>query len=194
MKTLKAVAGAVLMSCGLAAASTALAQERFYLGASAGQSDIDESIAGGFITSGTVDGKDSGTKLYGGLRFGPNFALELAWVDLGQASYSGDFFGSPVTNGKVKVSGFNTSAVGLYPVKANFELFAKAGLFAWEAKASDITGGVPFSAKGDDVTLSLGIGANYYFTKNVGARIEWEHFDLDPDKASMLSAGIVVKF
>jgi OOP family OmpA-OmpF porin len=183
------------MSCGLAATSAALAQqERFYLGASAGQSDIDGSIAEGFITSGAVDGKDSGTKLYGGYRFGPNFALELAWVDLGQASYSGDFFGSPVTGGKLKETGFNASAVGLNPVNANFELFANAGLFAWEAKASDLTGGAPFSAKGDDVTLSLGIGANYYFTKNVGARIEWEHFDLDPDKASMLSAGIVVKF
>jgi OOP family OmpA-OmpF porin len=84
--------------------------------------------------------------------------------------------------------------VALYPVNPGFELFAKAGLFAWNAKASDVTGGVPFSSKEDGANLSLGIGANYYFTKNVGARIEWEHFDLDEDKASMLSAGIVVKF
>ncbi len=53
---------------------------------------------------------------------------------------------------------------------------------------------MPFSAKAEDVTLSLGVGANYYVTRNVAVRIEWEHFDLDPDKASMLSAGLVVKF
>jgi hypothetical protein len=29
---------------------------------------------------------------------------------------------------------------------------------------------------------------------NVGARLEWEHFNLDPEKASLVSAGIVVKF
>ena len=190
MKRWMHYAGAAL----LCTATLAQAQEKFYLGVSAGKSDIDQSIAQGFISSGSVDGKDSGTKLFGGYRFGPNFALELAYVDLGRASYSGDFFGSPVTGGKVKVSGFNTSAVALWPVKPSFELFGKAGAFAWEAKASDLTGGVPFSAKADDVGLSLGFGANYHFSKNVAARLEWEHFDLDPDKASMLSAGILVKF
>jgi OOP family OmpA-OmpF porin len=132
--------------------------------------------------------------VFGGYRFNPNLAVELALVNLGKASYSGTFLGVPVTGGQVKVSGLNGSAVALHPVNPNFELFAKAGLFAWNADASDTTGGVPFSAKDDGVNLSLGIGANYYFTKNVGARLEWEHFDLDPDKASMLSAGIVVKF
>ena len=74
------------------------------------------------------------------------------------------------------------------------ELFAKAGLFAWEAKASDTTGGVPFSDKINGTGLSLGLGANYFFTKSVGARVEWEHFELDPGSAGLLSAGIIVKF
>jgi OOP family OmpA-OmpF porin len=193
MNALKTITGMVLVSSSLAAAQ-AVAEENFYAGASIGSSNIDEGIAAGLITSGPVDGKSNGFKVFGGFRFNPNLAAELALVDLGKASYSGTFFGTPVTGGTVKVSGLNVSAVGLYPVNPGFELFAKAGLFAWDAKASDTTGGVPFSATTDGVNLSLGIGANYYFTKNVGARIEWEHFDLDPDKASMLSAGIVVKF
>jgi len=193
MKTLKTIAGVMLVSSGLAAAQ-ALAQEKFYAGGSIGSSSIDESITAGLIDSGPVDGKSNGFKVFGGYRFNPNLAVELALVDLGKASYSGSFFGAPVTGGTVKVSGFNASAVALHPVNPEFELFAKAGLFAWEAKASDTTGGVPFSGTTDGANLSLGIGANYYFTKNVGARIEWEHFNLDSDKASMLSAGIVVKF
>lgn len=175
-------------------AGTLQAQERFYVGASAGSSDIASGITEGLITSGAVDGKDSGTKLYGGWRFRPNLAVELAWVDLGKASYSGDFLGTPVTAGTVKVSGFNSSLVGLYPATEKLELFAKVGLFAWDASASDITGGIPFSGKTNGANASFGAGANYYFTKNVGARLEWEHFELDPGKASLLSAGIIVKF
>jgi OOP family OmpA-OmpF porin len=193
MNALKIISAAVLVSSSLAAAQ-AVAQEKFYAGGSIGSSSIDESIATGLIDSGTVDGKSNGFKMFGGYRFNPNLALELALVDLGKASYSGTFFGAPVTGGQVKVSGLNVSAVALHPVNPDFELFAKAGLFAWDAKASDTTGGVPFSGTNDGVNLSLGIGANYYFTKNVGARIEWEHFNLESDKASMLSAGIVVKF
>lgn len=192
MKTIVWLASAALVLGSHA--GTPQAQERFYLGASAGSSDIDEDIALGLITSGSVDGSDSGTKFYGGFRFGPNFALELGFVDLGRASYSGDFFGSPVTGGKVKVSGFNTSAVLQHAINPRFELFGKVGLFAWDLKASDTTGGVPFSAKDDGADLSLGFGANYFFTKNVGARVEWEHFAIDSVDASMLSAGIIAKF
>jgi len=192
MKSIACLTGAALML----ASPFALAQsaERFYLGASAGASDIDDGMTAGLITSGTVDGSDSGTKIFGGFRFGQKLALELAFVDLGKLSYSGDFSGTPVTGGKVKVSGFNTSLVALHQATPKLGLFAKAGLYAWEAKASDVTGGVPFAAKDDGANLSLGIGADYYFTKNVGARLEWEHFNLDPEKASLVSAGIVVKF
>lgn len=192
MKSIAWLTGAALMLGG----SLALAQgqERFYLGASAGASDIDDKMTTGLITSGPVDGSDSGMKLFGGYRFGRSLALELAYVDLGKLTYSGDFSGSPVTGGKVKVSGLNTSLVATHQATPQLGLFAKAGLYAWNAKASDVTGGVPFSAKDDGADLSLGVGAEYFFTKNVGARVEWEHFELDPGKASLLSAGLVVKF
>lgn len=192
MKSIAWLAGATLV----AASPLALAQgdPRFYVGASAGASDIDDKITTGLITSGPVDGSDSGTKLFGGYRFGRSWALELAYVDLGKLAYSGDFSGTPVTGGKVKVSGLNTSLVATHQATPQLGLFAKAGLYAWNAKASDLTGGVPFSAKDDGADLSLGVGADYFFTKNVGARLEWEHFELDPGKASLLSAGMVVKF
>ena len=192
MKSTAWMTGAALMLAGPLA--LAQGQERFYFGASAGASDIDDGMTAGLITSGTVDGSDSGTKLFGGYRFGPKLALELAYVDLGKLSYSGDFSGTPVTGGTIKVSGFNTSVVAMHQATPKLGLFAKAGLYAWEAKARDVTGGVPFAAKDDGANLSLGVGADYFFTKNVGARLEWEHFDLDPEKASLVSAGIVVKF
>jgi OOP family OmpA-OmpF porin len=192
MKSIAWLTGAALMLAGPIA--LAQDQERYYFGIGAGASDIDRKATEGLITSGTVDGSDSGMKFFGGYRFGPNLALELAYVDLGTLTYSGDFSGLPVTGGKVKMSGFNTSLVGLHPVNPRFDLFAKAGLIAWNAKASDVTGGVPFSAKDDGVDLSFGLGANYYVTKNVGARLEWEHFATDPGASSLVSASLVMKF
>ncbi len=192
MKAIAWLTGAALLLAG----PVALAQgsERFYVGAGAGASDIDRDATEGLITSGAVDGSDSGIKIYGGYRFRPNLALELAYVDLGTLTYSGDFAGMPVTGGKVKASGFNTSLVGIHPLNPRLDLFAKVGLVAWNAKASDVTGGVPFAAKDDGVDLSFGVGADYYFTKKVGARLEWEHFATEPGAASLVSAGIVVRF
>jgi OmpA-OmpF porin, OOP family len=192
MKTIGWLAGAALMIA--AQCASAQGMERWYVGASAGKSDIDSSVADGLITSGTVDGKDSGTKLYGGYRFGRNLAVELAWVDLGGADYSGSFFATPVTGGRVKVSGLNSSIVGIFPATSQFELFAKAGIYSWEANASDTTGGAPFSGKINGSNASFGLGASYYFSKNVGARLEWEHFELDPGSAALLSAGLIVRF
>jgi OmpA-OmpF porin, OOP family len=189
---MKAIRG--LTAAALLAAATAVQAQGAYFGVGAGTSDIDDGIAAGLITSGPVDGSDSGTKIFGGVRFRGPFALELAWTDLGKASYSGDFFGTPVTNGKVEVSGLNTSLVGLHRATDALEIFAKVGLYAWEAKASDTTGGAPFSGKNDGADLSLGFGANYYFTRQFGARLEWEHFSLDSDDASLLSASLLVRF
>lgn len=193
MKARKLFAAAVL---GLGAA-TAFAQasaQGMYLGGSVGSSDADEGNAiPDLITSGTVDGKDTGIKFFGGYQFTRNIGIELAYVDLGKARYSGLFFGAPVTGGTVKTTGFNVSAVGTLPLNAGFSLFAKAGLFSWQAKARDVTGGVPFSGTDDGADLSLGLGAAYDVTRNFSVRAEWEQFEA-VDNVSLLSLGFAFRF
>lgn len=164
-----------------------------YLGASFGKSDMDPSITEGLITSGTVDGKDSGFKFFGGVELNKNVALEFGYIDAGETTYSGSFFGSPVTGGTVEVSGFNFGVVGSFSVSPQFSLLGKIGFFTWEAEANDTTGGVPFSAKDDGTDLSFGFGAQYNFSKQVGMRAEWERFDANAD-IDFLSLGIVVGF
>lgn len=193
MRATKMFAAVVLVSSGLLAATQASAQG-FYLGGSVGQSNADDGNAiPDLITSGTVDGKDTGYKIFGGYQFNQNFGLELAWIDLGKASYSGTFFGLPVTGGTVKTSGINISAVGTLPLGSGFALFGKAGLLAWESKQDDVTAGVAFSNKEDGTDLSFGIGASYDFTKNFGIRAEWERFKAVGD-IDLLSVGLVYKF
>jgi len=175
------------------AVSQALAQG-FYIGGSVGESDADDGNAiPDLITSGPVDGKDSGMKFFGGYQFNQNLAVELAYVDLGKVTYSGMFGALFVTGGTVKTSGFNASVVGTWPLNPSFSLFAKAGLFAWDAKARDVTGGVPFSGSDDGADLSLGFGGAYSLTKNFSLRAEWEQFEA-VDKISLLSIGVAYKF
>jgi OmpA-OmpF porin, OOP family len=192
MKTRKLAAASLLAIAGALAASQASAQP--YLGGSIGQSDVDDEITTGLITSGSVDGKDTAFKIFGGYMFNRNFGVEGAYVDLGEVSYSGSFGGAPVTGGKVEINGFNVSAVGAFPVNEQFSVFGKMGLFIWDADASDTTGGVPFSASADGTDLSFGVGVNYSFTRNLGVRAEWEMFKTDDGDATLLSAGVVWKF
>jgi OOP family OmpA-OmpF porin len=192
MKSRKMFAAAALGLGAMLALSQASAQG--YIGGSAGESDADDGNAiPSLITSGPVDGKDTGMKFFGGYQFNQNLAVELAYVDLGKAKYSGTFGGAPVTGGSVKTSGFNASVVGVLPLNPSFSLFAKAGLFAWEAKARDVTGGAPFSGKDDGADLSLGFGGAYNLTRNFSLRAEWEQFEA-VDNISLLSVGVVYKF
>ena len=185
------VASALAMS-SLLTATHASAQA--FVGASVGQSDIDEDITAGLITSGSTDSKDTAFKLFGGYMFNRHFGVEAAYVDLGEASYSGDFVGAPVTGGKVETSGFGVSALGSYPVTEQFSIFGKIGIFFWEAEASDTTGGIPFSAKTDGTDVSFGVGVNFNFTQNLGVRAEWERFALDEVDADLISIGIQWRF
>ena len=193
MRTIKLFAAAVLVLSGLVAASAAPAQG-FYIGGSVGQSDFDDSNAiPDLITSGSVDGSDTGFKIFGGYQFNQHFGLELSWVDLGKASYSGRFGALNVTGGSVETSGLNFSAVGTLPLGSNFALFGKIGFFAWESNASDVTGGFPFSGTEDGSDVSYGIGASFNFTKNLSMRAEWERFKAVGD-IDLLSIGVVFKF
>lgn len=180
---------------GLLAATQASAQA--FIGGSFGKSDIDRELTTGLITSGTVDGKDSGFKVFGGYMFSRNFGVEAAYVDLGEVSYSGSFFGAPVTGGKVEVTGFNIAALGSFPINEQFSIFGKLGLFIWDTEASDVTGGVPFTAKDDGSDISFGLGVSYNFTRNLAVRAEWEKFKVElgaEADADLLSIGIVWRF
>lgn len=178
---------AILLLCVVGVFPTAQAQQNAYIGVGFGQSDVDDSAADGLITSGTVDGEDSGLKIFGGLELNKNLSLEISYIDLGETTYSGSFFGTPVTNGKIEITGLNFGIVGMLPVNPSLSVLGRVGFFVWDADASDITGGIPFSASDDGTDLSFGFGVNYNFTKQIGARAEWERFDVAEVDADLLS-------
>lgn len=199
MRVTRLLAVVLLGSSGLITASQASAQVQqsvagFYVGGSLGQSSFDKEIVRELITLGTVDTSDTGFKVFGGYQFNRNVGLEVAYVDLGKASYSGFAGPDPVIGGKVEVTGVNLSAIGAWPVAPNLDVFGKIGFLSWEDKASDVTGGVPFSDKIEGTDLSFGFGAAWHLTRNVRLRVEWERFRVDDTDADLFSVGAVYKF
>jgi OOP family OmpA-OmpF porin len=184
------------------AASCLLSAHAFaqpYIGFSAGQSDVDESmvIPGLLDPGGTVDGKDGAFKLFGGYQFNPNFALEAALVDLGDVSYSGFFTGTPggpVSGGRIQNSGLNLSAVGVVPLGQRLVLFGKVGMFLWYSEASDVTGGFAFYSEEDGADLSIGLGASVAIGQRVSLRAEWERFDLSNVGVDLVTVGFTFRF
>jgi OOP family OmpA-OmpF porin len=181
----------VLAGAGLSAAA---ASAQGYLGFGVGKSDYDRgNVVPDLITAGSVDGDATGFKLYGGYRFHPNFALEMAYVDLGKAGYSGNFLGAPVSGGSLETWGFNFSLVGIVPLNPGFEVFGKVGAFAWEARARDTTAGFPFSATVTDWDISFGLGLAYNVTSHLSLRAEWERFRA-VDDIDLLTLGLAYRF
>jgi OmpA-OmpF porin, OOP family len=188
----RSLAVAALASAGCFFSAQALAQ--LYVGFSVGQTNFGDDIDETLVDVGTVDSSDNGFKAFGGYRFNKYVAAELEYFKLGEATYSGTFGGATVTGGKLRLSGYNLSAVGILPLSERFSGFAKLGIFLWEAKASETTGGVPTEAKEDGNDLSFGLGASYDFTNNLAARLEWQRLVVDSSEVDYLSVGVVLAF
>ena len=162
----------------LAAASTpALSQDYgWYAGVGVGQSNFDGC---GVVGSACFDDSDTSLKVFGGYQFTPNWGLEVGFVDHGKVS-------SGATS--IDVSGFEVVGVGTFPINPQFSLFGKLGFFNWDADLR--TPGTSLSDSGTDLTLGLGV--QYRFTKNLFGRAEWQRYDeVDID---VLGISVIFKF
>lgn len=176
MKKTKLI-GSILLTLGMT--GTALAETDFYAGASIGQATID-----GCDGLKKCDDEDTSWKIFGGWEMNRNFAIEAAWVDLGEVS--GSMGGSVVS---AEIDGWVIAGKGMLPLGEQFSVFGKLGAIMW-----DIEGGGVASGMDDDGTdLVYGLGAQYMFTDRFGVVGEWEWYDIDSD-IDVFSIGAVIKF
>jgi len=160
-----------------------------YVGASAGQSTTDSCITG------TCDDSDTAWKVYGGLEMNEYISMEVGYVDLGTVKYS-------APTGTRDTNGMTIQLVGTYALNPSFTLIGRGGMNILNTEVNGAIAGTPVNNAGDtDVSWSLGLGAQYNFTKSVGLRMEWErYFEVgDPNSTGeadidLLSAGVVFKF
>jgi len=171
---------AVLLAPILVLLATA-AQAQAYLGVGLGKSKTPDQPSTSCAVFGlpsdcTLSKKDtdSAVRIFGGVQAGPNFAFEVAYLDLGQGRVD---ITSPVAiSSEFKVSGLDISGIGFLPFGANFGGMARVGLFSWTAKlsVSDATGTVSNNENG--VSLAFGLGLTYEFGRRFSTRLEWERF------------------
>ncbi|MGD8377839.1 MAG: outer membrane beta-barrel protein [Acidobacteriota bacterium] len=147
----------------------------FNLGASIGQSDLEDDRLQGFN-----DG-DFAWKAFVGFRFFKFFGVEGGYQDFGSPSQS--LAGQTAT---YSVDGWDVWAVGILPIK-KFELFGKVGILYGDYRwtINDASG---HSSESD---LGYGIGIGWTFTKTFAMRLEYERFDTSyVDDLGALTIGV----
>ncbi len=157
----------------------------FYLGASLGEEVTANADDPSFDISG-----DSPYKIFGGLKLGRIFGVEVAYHD----------FGTQVCCPGLSDAGFRldvdgVSAAGVLGISIRrLNLFAKLGVFSWNEDGvfETIAGLVEVSEDGQD--LMGGVGAAFKITDHFSVRAEWEYFEVAGDDVDFLSLGVEYKF
>ena len=123
----------------------------------------------------------------GGYRVNDNFAVEAAYLYLGEAE--DDM--APIW--EAKVTGFNFSAVGIIPVNAQVDVFGKVGMFMWDVELSEQGYGKLGSDDGTD--LSFGLGAAFHVTQEFSVVAEFQRFtDVSDGDLNNFSVGARLNF
>ena len=197
-----AISAALCASLGFAGTASA-ADEGWYIVGFAGESsaqniqqgELDQNVSDIFGSNGllivdatsTLDDSDTGFGLAGGYQVNPNFAAELAYVDLGDISYSAN---GTVTDGTdtfdagvgidQSASGPVFSILGIVPIGERFSVFGRLGitLMSVDADLSVSIDGLSASdsASTDRSNLVYGIGGEFSFSERFGVRLGWDRY------------------
>jgi OOP family OmpA-OmpF porin len=115
---------------------------------------------------------DTSFKIIGGYQFHRNIAAEAG-------------YGMLFDKGGAEVTALEIVAVGMFPVMDKLSVIGKLGFANVDVETS---------AGSDDKTeLTYGLGVQYDFTRNLGARAQWQRYDTD-NEVDVLSVGIVYRF
>jgi hypothetical protein len=158
------------------------ADNGFYLGASVGQANLKiDDLFGGALADDDFDADDTAFRLIAGIRPLDWLAVEAASVNVGEPK--DDVSGFPLEADGDGISAFAVGFLAVGPV----DLFAKAGLIAWDSK---IEGGV-FDDDGSD--LAYGVGAQFRVL-GLSIRAEYEKFEITDVDLDMISIGLTYTF
>ena len=148
----------------------------------------------GSIQDGSVDQRGTGEQFFVGYRLRPRMRMELAWVDLGKATFDGVSSGGSVwdvgdVHGVARSRGLSASLAGTQPLGSFVSVYAKAGLFAWDSYVIDTPtlGGSTISnsssgrtkVNNDSVRPTYGVGTEIRLHTIWHLRASWDHYDVD---------------
>lgn len=178
-------------------------QSAFYIGGAVGQAKAKDACSGTAAAGIPIvcDDTDTSWKVFAGYEFNRYVAVEGGWADLGETTASATVLGTPV-NAAVTAKGWEVLGVGSIPFNDQFSVYGKAGFFRWRVNGTVVAAGFGSESVEDSGTdFTYGVGLRYNFTKNIGARLEWQRYNNVGDNATtgqsdvnLVSLGIVIKF
>lgn len=180
---------------GLSIPSLTFAQDQGgYLGGGIGDAKAKEWCDTGGIAGLTVtpcDNNASAWKIFGGYQFNKNFAAELTYMQTDDFTATVNFGGaSAAVNADGKIWGL--AALGMLPVNPQFSVFGKVDFAQTDAQGTVTVGGTTVTVGDDDTEAHFGVGLMFNFTRNWGARLEWER--LDKSKLEIISVSVMYRF
>lgn len=187
---------------GISISADALAEGGFYMALDAGQSKFKDTCT---AVPATVSCKDTDTtlRIAGGYNFAQMWGVvtpgvEVGYVDLGQAKFSGTYLGTPVSGG-FKATAVIIEATGALAVSDAFSIIAKLGVVEASSKLDAAVQG--FGTAGASSTRTSGgcaIGIQYDFSRKIGMRAQYENLrtfgesmTAGESNVTQISAGLV---
>ncbi len=187
-------AAALAMAGGVQAQSTSAsggysmyAPGATYIGFNAGLSNYRLNNGTGAFPA---DQRKNSYSLYGGGYFNQNFGVELGYTDFDRINRAG---------GSTKADGFSVSLVGKLPVSPSFNLLGKLGTTYGRTEVSSNPASGIQAGKETGWGVNYGIGAEYMFSTNVSAVLQYDEYRLKypgqgKDKIATTSVGIRYNF
>jgi hypothetical protein len=167
----------------------------FYAGAGIGSNSID--------IDGVIDDSDTGFKAFVGYSLGEFLAVELAYIDGGEAEDTQDFSDDvgPGTDlrTKVETKTVNLSVIGNLQLTDSFALIGRLGYASIDQDA-DVrlrflgTEIDSFSGSDTEEEISYGVGAVFTIRETFQLRAEYEAFDVADGDLSFVSLNAAFRF
>lgn len=115
--------------------------------------------------SSDVDKEDWGGGVFLGYNIVPWFAVEGGYTYLGEMDFEAD-------DASIEQQGIDLVGKFTWNVTNSIDLFAKAGGFYYFTDGSG-----PIDASDDGIIGTAGVGAEYFFNKNLSARLEYQYYN-----------------
>lgn len=166
--------------------SLAIAQGQLYTGLGFGSAVTDVPsdllVDGSVISSENIDDSDTALSFIMGYEFSRAVALEIGYIDLGEAGVKGvsDGTGAFWTAGSASIQQESTAlfidVLGIYAINRRFQLLGKVGFYDVDQdfKVIGSTGSGKSSDSNSD--LLVGVGAAYNFTPDFSLRLDWTRY------------------
>lgn len=158
---------------------------KIYFDVSAGQTDYRLGNGTGRF------GSNNGSTAYGlaaGSYFTNNIGVELGYTDFGRINRAG---------GETRADGFTLKLVGKLPLGSQVNLLGKVGTTYSRTEVSALPGSGINPGSDNGFGLNLGVGAEFMFTPNWSALVQYDAHDLrfaggtsDRERVGVTSVGI----